>query len=344
MSIPRPLPESHESEAAGLGGHALFALRERFAPFFPDGSFVFRRRFRRSSDSSSTPEGASRRRMLDPEGERRREERAHSLPLRLHPRRAPPSPSPREGPPPTRRSRRVSAVSRSSLVVRTASSPRRERPGDVFSGACAQPWTCTSSPRPREGCLPPARPRPPGPPRPPPPRRPPRARRAYRTASRPPTVVSSRGRRSPGPASRAAPDARAMPPPPRRSSDLRLASSASSREESLCVSEASRSAASRSWFASALRLAAATAMPENLVPDILGRARGNEECQRRVSLTRWFSVVPVRSAGSRHVHVKVVRNVGSSGGTNRSGTGKRSRGRAVPPAPTAEVPRAMPSA
>ena len=47
MSIPRPLPESHESEAAGLGGHALFALRERFAPFFPDGSFVFRRRFRR---------------------------------------------------------------------------------------------------------------------------------------------------------------------------------------------------------------------------------------------------------------------------------------------------------
>ena len=83
----------------------------------------------------------------------------------------------------------------------------------------------------------------------------------------------------------------------------------------------------------------------DLVPDILGRARGNEECQRRVSLMRWFSVVPVRSGGSRHVvHVKVVRNVGSSGGTNRSGTGKRSRGRAVPPAPTAEVPRAMPSA
>ena len=88
MSIPRPLPESHESEAAGLGGHALFALRERFAPFFPDGSFVFRRRFRRSSDSSSTPEGASRRRTLDPEGERRREERASLL-------AAPPSPATR---------------------------------------------------------------------------------------------------------------------------------------------------------------------------------------------------------------------------------------------------------
>ena len=154
MSIPRPLPSltspRRPVSAATRSSRSASASR----PSSPTGP---------SSSAAVSAARAIRRRRPRarrvaecsiPRGSVDEKSAPHSLPLRLHPRRAPPSPSPREGPPPTRRSRRVSAVSRSSLVVRTASSPRRERPGDVFSGACAQPWTCTSSPRPREGCLP----------------------------------------------------------------------------------------------------------------------------------------------------------------------------------------------